>query len=171
MSNRPDSSPKGDEPNGSIQPPAKELERCPQSCSVGSRVGLITLKALLGAAALRRLVGRNYRFCADPECEVVYFDQAARSVYVKSDLRTRVGQKETQDPIPVCYCFDVTMADLRKDFATLGGSSARAMVAAEIRAGHCACEVRNPQGVCCLASLSRAQELVRSEEVLGRARQ
>ena len=151
--------------------PPNESALCPRSRSAGARVGLVTLKALLKTEALRRLDGREYRFCDDPGCDIVYFDDAVQSQFLKSDLRTRVGQKETEDPVPICYCFDVTMADLRKDFATRGGSNARAMVAAEIRAGHCACEVRNPQGVCCLASLSRAEELVRSEEVFGRARQ
>lgn len=135
---------------------AAESALCPESRSVGSNVGLITLKALLTADALRRLDGTAYRFCADPACDVVYFDRAADSIFRRGDLRIRVGQKETEDPIPLCYCFDVTEADLAREIALNGETGIPAAVAAEVRAGHCACEVRNPKGTCCLGDVSKA---------------
>jgi len=93
----------------------------------------------------------------------VYFDSDADSVFRKRDLRVRVGLKETEDPIPICYCFDVVVADLRKEIQTGGTTAIPAMIAAEVRAGHCACEVRNPQGFCCLGSVSRAVGTIESE--------
>jgi hypothetical protein len=87
---------------------------------------------------------------------VVYFERATGSVFRKHDLRTRVGLKERDDPVPICYCFDVTEADLRNEIATRGSTAVPAMIAAEVRAGHCACEVRNPQGSCCLGNVSGA---------------
>jgi CopZ-like zinc binding protein len=125
---------------------------------MGILVGLITVKALLTADALRRLDGKSYRFCPGRDCDVVYFDRAANSVFRKSDVRVRVGQKETGDPIPLCYCFDVSVADLRRQVAAEGKTDMPASVAAEVRAGHCACEVRNPQGSCCLGALTTAVE-------------
>jgi hypothetical protein len=110
------------------------------------------VKALLTGTALRRLDGRAYRFCAQPDCEVVYFDRDAGSVFDKSDLRVRVGLKESSDPIPICYCFDLTLSDLRT------GIDVVSVIGAETRAGHCACEVKNPQGSCCLGNVSRAME-------------
>jgi hypothetical protein len=129
---------------------------CPSSNTPGLNVDLITLKALLKSDALRRLDGKAYRFCPDTPCDVVYFDRRTDSVFRRRDLTIRVGQKESKDPIPVCYCFDITMADLRKDIGPRGESAIQAMIAAEVRAGHCACEVRNPQGRCCLGEVSRA---------------
>ncbi len=143
---------------------AADSALCPESRSVGSKVGLITLKALLTADALRRLDGTAYRFCADPVCDVVYFDRSADSIFRKRDLRIRVGQKETEDPVPLCYCFDVTEADLRREIALDGRTRVPAAVAAEVKAGHCACEVRNPQGVCCLGRLSAAAERLAGHE-------
>lgn len=137
--------------------------RCPESQSVSPEVSLLTVKALLGKDALRRLDGSAYRFCGDPGCDVVYFDNAVESVFRRSDLRTRVGLKETEDPVPICYCFDVTLADVRQEIATRGTTEVPAMVAAEVQAGHCACEVRNPQGSCCLGNLSRAVKAIESE--------
>ena len=125
-----------------------DSEICPVSGTVGSTVGLVTVKALLTGIALRRLDGRAYRFCSDPGCDVVYFDRDAGSVFGKSDLRVRVGLKESSDPIPICYCFDLSVSDLRS------GVHVAAMIGAEIQAGHCACEVKNPQGSCCLGNVS-----------------
>lgn len=123
---------------------------CPVSGTVGHKVGLVTVKALLAGRALRRLDGKAYRFCAEPDCDVVYFDRDAGSVFRKRDLLVRVGLKESSDPIPICYCFDLTVSDLRTRI------DVAAMISAEVRAGHCACEVKNPQGSCCLGNVSAA---------------
>jgi len=137
--------------------------RCPASGTSGSRVGLVTLKALLTAGALRRLDGKAYRFCPETSCDVVYFDVQAHSTFAKGDLSVRVGLKETEDPIPVCYCFGFTAADLRNDVAERGETGIPASIAAEVRAGHCACEVRNPEGTCCLGNVSRALKAIDSK--------
>jgi hypothetical protein len=130
---------------------------------VGLKVDLITVKALLTSSALRRLDGKAYRFCPEPDCEVVYFDREADSIFGKPDLVVRVGQKEADDPIPVCYCFGITEADLRRDIMAAGETSIPAVITAEVRADHCACEVKNPQGSCCLGNVSNAVRQIRSE--------
>ncbi|HSS44660.1 MAG TPA: (2Fe-2S)-binding protein [Thermoanaerobaculia bacterium] len=142
---------------------------CPASQTIGSNVDLITVKALLTGDALRRLDGKAYRFCPAPGCDVVYFDIAADSIFRKSDLTVRVGQKETQDPIPVCYCFDFSVADLRRDLAARGKTEIPAIIATNVKAGHCACEVKNPQGTCCLGNVSRAVKGLQSEIRLATA--
>jgi len=137
--------------------------RCPVSGAVSLNVDLVTLKAMLTSSALRRLDGRAYRFCPDSECEVVYFDREAGSVFRKSDVLVRIGRKETTDPIPVCYCFDISEADLRREIERYGKTDIPAMITAEVRAGHCACEVRNPQGTCCLGIVSKAAKRIQAE--------
>ena len=127
----------------------------------------MTLKALLTGAALRRLDGREYRFCPDPSCDLVYFDREAGSVFHKHDLSIRVGLKETESPIPVCYCFGLTVADLRNDIASRGVTDVLASITAEVRAGHCACEVKNPEGSCCLGNVSRAITEIETEVLRG----
>lgn len=129
---------------------------CPVSRTIGQRVDLITLKALLKGNALRRLEGKAYRFCPEPDCGVVYFDREADSVFKRTDLTVRVTQKERGDSTPLCYCFDYSLGDLRRDLAESGGNLVPAAIMREIRAGHCACEVRNPQGTCCLGNISAA---------------
>jgi hypothetical protein len=141
----------------------REATACPDSGTTGLHVGVITLKALLKGGALRRLEGQEYRFCADRDCDVVYFDRRTGSVFRKHDLTIRVGQKESEDPIPVCYCFDFTVADLRREIETEGKTRIPATISAEIEAGHCACEVRNPRGSCCLGEISKAIRAIRRD--------
>jgi len=143
--------------------PDTEAALCPVSRTIGLTVDLITVKALLTGNALRRLDGQTYRFCPEPECNVVYFDREADSVFEKRDLEVRVGQKEAHDPIPVCYCFDITVADLRSDITAAGETGIPAMITAEVRAGHCACELKNPQGSCCLGNVSKAVQRIQFE--------
>lgn len=128
-------------------------------------MALVTVKALLTSEALRRLDGGAYRFCHEPDCDVVYYDNAAGSVFGKPDLTVRVGLKEREDPIPVCYCFGFSESDLRGDLALHGHSEIPATITREIQAGHCACEVKNPKGSCCLGDVSRALARLHAAEL------
>jgi len=143
--------------------PSNDVNICPESRTTGPRIDLITVKALLTPSALRRLEGRDYHFCPAPHCDVVYFDCGSGSRFRKADLLIRVGQKESEDPIPVCYCFDFTIADLRRDLTTRGDTSILETITEEIRAGHCACEVKNPEGSCCLGNLREAVKRIKSD--------
>jgi hypothetical protein len=55
----------------------------------------------------------QYRFCASPDCPVVYF--SSEHSFTTDDLRIRVGLKEKVDPIPLCYCFGFHEQDLRNE--------------------------------------------------------
>ena len=70
----------------------------------------------------------------------------------------RVGVKETADPIPVCYCFGFTRGDIHDEIAETGGSTIAERISAEVKAGNCACEVKNPSGKCCLGSVTRVTQ-------------
>ena len=138
-----------------------DVRMCPESKTIGPRIDLITVKALLRPSALRRLEGKDYHFCPAPDCDVVYFDSGSGSRFRKIELLIRVGQKESEDPIPVCYCFDFTIADLRRDLTTRGETSIPGTITEEIRSGHCACEVKNPEGICCLGDVREAVKRIR----------
>jgi hypothetical protein len=121
----------------------------------GKPVELQTVKALLTGRALRRLSVSAHRFCPDPDCEVVYFD-AVGDRYTKDDVRVPVWQKESFGRGMVCYCFGENEADIRAETERLGRSDAVERVRRHIEAGRCACEVRNPRGVCCLGDVTAA---------------
>ncbi len=50
----------------------------------------------------------SFYFCPSPTCDVVYFSTRTGIYFRTSDLRTRVGIKETSPPSPLCYCSRVT---------------------------------------------------------------
>jgi hypothetical protein len=118
-------------------------------------VELQTVKAMLTESALGRVTSSIHRFCPDPECDVVYFaDDGQR--YSKADVRVAVWHKQRAGERTVCYCFGENEADIAAEIETRGKSDAVQRVRAHIQAGRCACDVRNPRGVCCLGDLAAA---------------
>jgi hypothetical protein len=125
----------------------------------GKPVELLTVKALLTEPALQRINTAAHRFCPDPSCDVVYFDAGGAS-YVKSEIRVPVWQKEPFGDRTMCYCFGVSEESIRAEIQTTGRSDSTERVRAHIAAGRCACEVRNPRGVCCLGDVAAAVKRV-----------
>lgn len=105
--------------------------------------------ALLKPAALQRLDPQaTYRFCASPDCLVVYY--APGHTFEKDHLSVRVFQKERDPATLVCYCFGYTLATIAS-----APTAALADINKLVKQGRCACELRNPQGTCCLGNIKR----------------
>lgn len=124
----------------------------------GQPVDRTTLQALLKPEAQGELNGNCYRFCETRNCPVVYYDGNGTQ-FSKEQLRVRVRLKETEDPIPVCYCFDVTERMIHEEIERTGKSTASTRIRAEVKAGYCRCEVENPSGRCCLGDVIQAEML------------
>ena len=137
---------------------------CPSCRNRGSSVDFRTVKALLTESALRCVAELSHRFCRTPECDTVYYDEAGTS-YQRSDVRARVWQKEPACDRPKCYCFGETEATIRQEVLSAGRSDAVERVKAHIEGNRCACDVRNPRGVCCLGDLTLAVERVKAEHI------
>lgn len=128
---------------------------CPRCGGVGKPVADETIQAILKPGLGDALLAVERRFCATPTCSVLYY--AADGRFVEKDAaRVRVGVKETEDPIPLCYCFEFTRAQVRREVAETGESTIPDRIEAEIRAGRCACERKNPSGACCLGEVKKA---------------
>ena len=128
---------------------------CPRCGATGRVVGDAPIQALLIPGQAGSLLFVERRFCKTPTCDVLYYGADGRFVG-KTAAVVRVGLKETADPIPLCYCFDFARADVRREVAATGACSIPAQITAEVRAGRCACETRNPSGVCCLGEVNKA---------------
>ncbi|MGE0129060.1 MAG: hypothetical protein AB7U82_13350 [Blastocatellales bacterium] len=151
--------------------PEDAVRRCPQCGQTGRSVAQQTLRHLLKPELIDRLGEQGYRFCANPDCRVVYFPESADRRFTTDDLRVRFGLKERTDPIPICYCFGHTVASARDEIARTGRSTVVASITAEIKDGRCACEITNPSGSCCLGEVSKViKELMLSKDVLLRRR-
>ena len=134
-------------------------ETCPECGQKGKRVSTLTVKSLVKEHT--RVASDDYFFCRTPACAVVYFSQ--RGLFRKDDVKARVGLKETEDPIPLCYCFEYSRGNIRSDIESKGSTDILERIKAEVKAGYCACEVKNPSGDCCLGDVTRAvQEATRA---------
>lgn len=138
--------------------PDQHSDRCPRCGAKGPRVDTITLKALLSGEGLRRGVPAAPRFCGTLGCPVIYFDNAVPVVFEEALVTVTVHAKHPEDgSVPVCYCFGHTSETIRHELAGTGRSSASKTITAEVKAGHCACEVKNPKGTCCLGDVSKVE--------------
>jgi CopZ-like zinc binding protein len=145
----------------------KNESACPSCATVGQVISDQTIQAILKPEQALSLLAVGRRFCATPSCEVVYYGDDGRAV-TKSEIPIRVGLKESEDPIPLCYCFGFSLADVRREIVETGLCTVPARIKAEVRAGQCSCEIKNPSGTCCLGEVNRAvkqeQEAVRAGE-------
>lgn len=109
---------------------------------------------MLRPEGLMRLSAPEHRFCATSDCPVVYF--GTEEAFVREDVVVPVFQKEPPGDRPVCYCFGISEGDLQRETGT---ASAGDRITALVNAGRCACEVKNPQGSCCLGNVAAVKEL------------
>lgn len=136
-------------------PPSAHV--CPACGQRGKKVARLTMEPLLRPSQVERIAETQYYFCEMSDCPVVYFpNDPGAAVFQKQDLSVRVGLKETDDPIPVCYCFDLNREEIWDEIEKTGRSTAVSRIKAEVKAGNCACEVKNPSGNCCLGNITRA---------------
>jgi hypothetical protein len=133
---------------------APPVAACPENGARSKQVDMLTVKSLVRRLPLG-MPNTQYYFCEAQDCDVVYFalDRQA-PIFRRDGLLVRVGMKETTDPIPVCYCFGFTHGDIRDEIAETGQSTIAQRIAVEVKAGNCACEVKNPSGKCCLGEVA-----------------
>ncbi len=140
----------------SKQRTAPAVMACPVNGARSKQVDMLTVKSLVCKLPLG-MTNSQYYFCDSPNCEVVYFPlETGGPVFRREDLLVRVGAKEAMDPIPVCYCFGFTRQDVWDEIRQTRKSTVVERITAEVKAGRCACEVKNPSGKCCLGDAVRA---------------
>lgn len=130
---------------------------CPSCGAAGQGVDIRTLKHWLLTHFVPKIPAIPFYFCKTKNCPIVYFSADHSKQYTKDELRYRIGIKETQTPIPVCYCFGVTEDMILKEIQGTGKSSFSAWIAKEVKYGNCACDVRNPSGWCCLGDITKVE--------------
>ena len=101
--------------SSSSQEAVAKIEPCIVCGQRGRIVERQTVAHLLRDPGLVSDQSAAHYFCPNPACEAVYFAPSSQSVFYKGQLKSRVGIKETEDPIPVCYCFGHTRASVRRE--------------------------------------------------------
>ncbi len=140
--------------------------RCADCGQPGRTVDPITLKALLRPEALARLSAPAHRFCPTASCPVVYFGEG--EAFDREEIAGPVFQKEPVGDRTVCYCFAISEADLRREIAETGRSTAAQRITAHVKAGRCACEIKNPQGNCCLGNVAAVVKALGAQDATVR---
>lgn len=137
-------------------PSLQSASLCPHCQQKSKSISFETLKSQLTPLAMRRiLVDSTFYFCAHPSCPIVYFSQT--QTFKVEEIREKVFQKNKDADCPVCYCFGHTRAEVERDAYTQAFQ-----IISQIKVGiknkQCACELRNPQGRCCLGNVSALQQ-------------
>ncbi len=130
---------------------------CKECGSTGKQVLEITLRSMVKEPALEAIENPDgFYFCETPTCGVVYFNNEQQVYLYKEDVKVRVGIKETENPVPVCYCFGWTQERICEQIQQLGYSTAVQEIGIKIKADECACDIKNPSGRCCLGEVNKA---------------
>jgi len=134
---------------------APAVMACPVNGARSKQVDMLTVKSLVRQIPLG-MPNDQYYFCEARDCDVVYFPFDPQApTFRRQDLVVRVGAKEKADPIPICYCFGFTRQDIWDEIRSTGKSTVAKRITAEVEAGRCACEVKNPSGKCCLGDVTQ----------------
>ena len=136
---------------------------CPRCGVRGKSVDTQTLKAML-AISLAVIRPVEYRFCRTVQCPIVYFSSDGLQTFTERALRERVYQKHPDDDaVFVCYCFRHTPGAIRAELWVSRVSTTVERVNAGIATGQCACDIRNPQGNCCLGNVATTVKRIKVE--------
>jgi len=142
--------------SGSREGSEAVIQRC-ENCGCQSRpVSRKTVLLMLKPDLLEQAMTGTYSFCSARDCPVVYFEEQGRHRFTTDDLRVTVGVKASEDPIPLCYCFGFDESHIRDEISRTGTTTVPQRISTLIREGLCACESRNPAGVCCLGEVNKA---------------
>lgn len=133
--------------------PAHKPGTCPSCDQKAKSVPTLTVKSLV-REHWRVPASADFSFCRTTDCDVVYFSE--EEIFRKPDVKVRVGIKEKDDPVPLCYCFEYSRADIRKQMEQHSKTDIPDRIKAEVQGGFCACETKNPAGTCCLGDVTRA---------------
>ena len=129
---------------------------CPQNGTICKPVPRITVETLIRPEYKRSLALLPYFFCDSPDCDVVYVSTSGEQVITKNQLWVRVGIKEKEDPVPLCYCFNFDSKAIWDDIRSKGTTDIPKTITERIKAGECHCEITNPSGNCCLGDVYQA---------------
>lgn len=139
-------------PSPTVERPPRLVTACPVCNEKGKPVQGRTIKALL-SVTLRQVQNREYLFCRTQTCPVAYFSSDGEQTFTTGQVRERVYQKEPDaNDVFVCYCFKHTVGNIRSALAETRFSILDD-INTGIQADQCACDLRNPQGSCCLGNV------------------
>jgi len=128
----------------------KPVEACPVSATTGHKVKQVTLGNHLRPEHWGWAWQEGFYFCCTPDCPVVYYNNAQGIYFTQEEIRTRVGIKVGPAPVPICYCMNVTEAQILEEIQVKRCCDSLEDIKqyTKARTGKL-CHVTNPAGKCC----------------------
>lgn len=133
-----------------MREPDSDVRHCPFCGSLGQPVAKVTLDAWL-KPEFRGQIGESAMFCAQPPCDVAYFDSFERVVTI--DKLVRPAYPKSAEA-PICGCFGLTCADIEADVAEGGVARTRAAVE-RAKSPAARCSTMSASGQSCIAEVQR----------------
>ncbi len=130
-------------------------------------VGRRTVESLVKPEVRAILTPQPYHFCDAPDCDTVYVSALGDHIITKDMLLVRVGIKETEDPIPLCYCFGYDRKAVHDDIRRNNDTDIQRIITERVKAGECRCEETNPSGGCCLGTVAKTIQHARALKEQG----
>ncbi len=140
---------------------------CPMSGERTRPVGRRTVESLVKPEVRATLTPQPYHFCDALDCDTVYVSALGDHIITKDMLLVRVGIKETEDPIPLCYCFGYDRKAVHDDIRRNNDTDIQRIITERVKAGECRCEETNPSGGCCLGIVAKAIKQARALKEQG----
>ncbi len=134
--------------------PAPRRAECQISRTLSKKVQKRTVEHLLKPEKIGSIQNVQYYYCTDLNCKVVYFSNENIPYFTTEDIRVKVFTKDKGEDVNVCYCFDWTRGRIKQELVSTGKSTASQQIAKEVKAGNCACDIKNPKGECCLGDVN-----------------
>ena len=116
-------------------------------------VNIQTVKAMVNLPLWEINPEDKFFYDDDVDSPIVYFSTHSGTIIDEKDVREKVFAKHRdEDDTYVCYCFQVTVGDLRQATPEERAEILQRVASASGR-GQCACKIRNPKGSCCLSDI------------------
>lgn len=145
---------------------------CPACRDTGRIVEHRTMFQMLKPKLFSQLGNGEFYFCQEPTCPIVYYSRGGDVEFSTDDLRVEVGVKMQGDPsAKVCYCFGYTEGMIAEELLSTGKTTIPKKITQLTKTGMCACEVRNPAGVCCLGNVNKVVKRLSEEYKMPEVRQ
>lgn len=134
-------------------PNSKILFTCPECHTDCKNVSMRTLYHQIRFPENQELAIGSYYYCPAKNCSTAYFSRAGISI-PKSLLVTQQALQKDM----LCYCFDITSAIYLVALESHGSDSIKNFVIQRTKLAECACEIKNPAGLCCLAKFKQLEK-------------
>ncbi|HEY3368315.1 MAG TPA: (2Fe-2S)-binding protein [Symbiobacteriaceae bacterium] len=124
---------------------------CPVCGNPGRKIKLWTVNAQVKLSRSSDVGSEEgYHLCVSRTCPAVYYHPGGGQVFRKDEIVSRVWYKETEEPIPACYCLNVSERRILEE--VLVKQCCTSLVEIKQYTGANTgkeCHLKNPQGRCC----------------------